>query len=331
METPQDWIAEFVSCLDSADNRELQIEKAFTIKGQHLPKSLFKFRTVNAYSLDNLANGTVWISSPSAFNDHYDSAATISVAELMKAASKQYLLSESSRGLRAFLTAAELETALSSEEPMREAGRLVLPKDPGFPHERSEEYLDICSTTLENAVSSSVNALLAFMRDTLKICSFCAVNDRLAMWTHYAANNQGFCMEYEVSKLPDLLRRLLFPVIYSERLFDSTKYLVEPMTDRSRFNNIYGQVQALYKSPEWKYEQEWRLIFAGGVMKASNYQIGLPARVHLGSKMQVPDRDIVQAICGQRGIEVFQTTLDPNKYSVMSQRLHRVSGDFAGV
>ncbi len=47
------------------------------------------------------------------------------------------------------------------------------------------------------------------------------------MWSHYADEHRGFCIEYAVADLPSIAQRLLFPIIYREEIFDSTKFHLE--------------------------------------------------------------------------------------------------------
>jgi hypothetical protein len=120
-------------------------------------------------------------------------------------------------------------------------------------------------------------------------------------------------MEYEVAAFPPIAKRMLFPVIYDSSLFDCTKYFLEATSDLEGFNNIYAQLQALYKSPEWSYEKEWRLVFIAGVIRdETNYPIGYPSKVYLGAKMCESQRKGVLDICKARGIQARAMKLVPN-------------------
>jgi len=56
-------------------------------------------------------------------------------------------------------------------------------------------------------------------------------------------------------------------VIYREEMFDATPYYLAAKEDLTSFNNLHPMLQALYKAPEWAYEQEWRLVFSGGIIE----------------------------------------------------------------
>jgi hypothetical protein len=129
-------------------------------------------------------------------------------------------------------------------------------------------------------------------------------------------------MEYEVTGFPDIGKRMLFPVIYDSSLFDCTKYYAKAIADQQRFNNIYATLQALYKSPDWSYEKEWRLVFIAGVVREEmNYFIGRPKAVYLGAKMSDSDRAKVLAVCKARGIETRAMKLVPNRFQLASNTI----------
>lgn len=316
----EEWIKEFVACFESANKDGLFIDKAFTIKHQHLPSFVYKFRAVNDCSLNNLAEGTVWLTSPSKYNDPYDCAATISYSELAKASPRAHLeQSIEHSNLKSILSAEAIEDAIKSDDPVMEIARKVLASDPEVKAENIDSMLDDLRRAQEHVMAPHMERLVASVREGIKMCSFCATNEPILMWSHYANNHQGFCMDYDVKSLPDMVKRMLFPVIYDASMFDCTKYYAEAMSNLSGFNNVFAQLQALYKAPEWSYEKEWRLVFIAGVIKDEmNYHIGYPKRVYLGAKMSEPDRTRVLDICRRNGIDVRLMKLVPNRFELAS-------------
>ena len=83
------------------------------------------------------------------------------------------------------------------------------------------------------------------------------------MWSHYAKHHQGFCIAYNFKELgnDDLRTRLLYPVVYSESLFDVSNIFGNKKT----VNNILNQA-ALIKSKAWNHGKEWRLVFGNGIL-----------------------------------------------------------------
>lgn len=76
--------------------------------------------------------------------------------------------------------------------------------------------------------------------------------DNMLMWSHYAKNHSGYCIEYDTRK-DDFFDMILLPVIYSKERYDATSCFITKSTNIS-INPI------LYKSDEWSYEREWRIV-----------------------------------------------------------------------
>lgn len=80
------------------------------------------------------------------------------------------------------------------------------------------------------------------------------------MWSHYADNHKGFCIEYDVKTIlySDFRSRFLFPVIYSEQVYDATQHLSKSLNHKS-FNSLHLNMAGLIKAVDWSYEKEPKL------------------------------------------------------------------------
>ena len=70
------------------------------------------------------------------------------------------------------------------------------------------------------------------------------------MWSHYAKDHTGFCIEYDIGKLATQcsLRRGVFPVVYSSRFFDLTQWSERLMkAGRKRFNPAMVMLAMIHK------------------------------------------------------------------------------------
>ena len=77
------FINEYVESLFSIDFVETQ-NKFSTYKNEHLPTSLYKFYSPNIYSLINLQNQSIYLSSPRNFNDPFDSYVCVETETFIK-------------------------------------------------------------------------------------------------------------------------------------------------------------------------------------------------------------------------------------------------------
>ena len=165
-------------------------------------------------------------------------------------------------------------------------------------------------------------ALPASHKDSLKVCSFSGTQYSIIMWSHYADQHRGFCIEYDTDSLPpeNLFVRMLYPVIYSEKLFDGTKYYLAALRNRATFNSLFPALAALYKSPEWSYEKEWRLVIpANLVREASPWRVPAPKHIYLGSRMPDGEKEQITEICRKKGLNIHQMYLADDSFLLRSK------------
>ena len=277
------WISDFLVCLSVTSPEDIQLEKAFEIKSQHLPSKIYKHRVVSDYSIKNLETDTVWICSPSQYNDPYDCSALIN---------------------------------LSLFESIFEQ----IKKDKSIPDDFIEALHDACEHVLGQEIIAPMNA---FMQDKMRVCSFNTNIQSIVLWAHYANNHKGFCIEYDLSTWHrnDIRRRLLFPVIYSNQLFDLTPYINTSYINKpvDQFNPFCGVLAAIYKAEDWAYEQEWRLVFPV-FNNDENYLMPRPSAIYLGARMSSNDEEKIVGIAKGKNIPVYKMKLAHNRFELLSEQ-----------
>lgn len=296
-----------------------KIEAAHELKNANLPSKIYKFRGVNDYAIDNFKNDAVWVCSASSYNDPYDCASTFSTRELLNL----QMLSTFDKlveqvNLRRFLTDDELRQVRDSPDPLEELLDLMLPKDSKIPADSYGEIKIALFAALNKVHENYLKKHFALMQSGTKVCSFSARLDSVVMWGHYAANQTGFCLEYDVNawSSDSILRRMLFPVIYSEQLFDITKYLRQSML-HADFNNLFAIIGGMYKALDWAYEEEWRFILAMGEgFEDRNISISKPCAIYLGSKISTDDQERLSRIARDKDISIFKMQLSPRKFQL---------------
>lgn len=298
------WRDAFIDRLFAMDVRDLDIDGAYRLKHDHLPPAIFKFRNVSDLSLANLRDSTVWLADPKALNDPYDCAHFINQAAL-----ESNILRAPPPDLADKLPAPRkdeiLEALSASEDPTSTLVDVLLPKESPTARAGIKQALAEALGTLHSDVMESYSNRI---KDAFKLCSFSERVDSPVMWAHYADNHKGFCIEYDVASLKsdDYRARFLYPVIYSDQVFDATE-LIALGVDDARFNNLRYCLAALIKSNDWSYEKEWRLVFIAGVIKAAQtFEMPLPRKVYLGSIIKPDHQKQVVEICDALGIEVMK-------------------------
>ncbi|TLU54662.1 MAG: DUF2971 domain-containing protein [Chlorobium sp.] len=295
-----DWVKQFTDMIFPLYQDLVYIEGAYNLKNQHLPKSIFKYRKVDIKSLKNLEEDTVWLADPINLNDPYDCAHTIDFPRLLQSpALSNKLIQE--KGCDWNLSDDQKKSLAISPDPNSELMEIDLLGEPPEKREtvRDSFLSDIKKRHEDLAVFSSKK----FARN-FKLCSFSERNDSIVMWAHYASDHKGFCIEYDLEKIPctDYRRRLLYPVIYSDQMFDATEHLMKEKGDKS-LNFLRWHLAALVKARDWDYEKEWRLVFPHEECDSERtYVMGKPKMVYFGKDIPLDDEDQLTEICQRRKI-----------------------------
>lgn len=171
---------------------------------------------------------------------------------------------------------------------------------------------------------------------------------QIVMWSHYAENHQGFCIEYDLEFLKkDIQFSLKDYEFHSEKL----KYLEErneaiikaglfpieytcnkiniPVTKLNQINidstgniNYNSNIDELIyktfivKSASWSYEKEWRIIINGKICNYYNNKIPFPyiKTIYLGCKAEKELIDTMITIGENIGAKVILLKMDAQKF-----------------
>jgi hypothetical protein len=279
------WIQDFVDCIEGSTFDQPRFAGALSIKQQHLPKRIYKYRCDCSNSRGNLETDTVWLSSPDFYNDPYDCLFRFSQDELLVVLENRLVDTLATDGtLQGVVTAEQIESAKRSHKPLKTIAGYI--PDSSSAGGNLKQRVELCSTQAPGVVERTTSTIQQWRKLT-KVCSFSAINDSLLMWGHYADNHRGFCIEYDLEGLvaDHRLRRTLFPVIYTNKTYDLTPWAVTLVSpDRGRFNTELLILCLIYKCDEWKYEEEWRMVRVTPTEELDqNCPVPTPARIYLVS------------------------------------------------
>lgn len=314
MDTVQDcrkWIDEAMQLLSAPDVTPDQISKAVELKTQYIPESVYKYRAVSEYSLQNLRDSTLFLSTANAFNDPYDSA--VIYDPLFGVSHAEALLDEIK-----FLEP-ERQSILSAEDPIIALVEAVVANAEGFPVADAYAMAQVIKDGHEKFKAEQIVAMNSLIQSMYKICSLSERIDSLPLWAHYAKDHTGFAMEYDFkSNASSVISTMLWPVRYVG-VFDASNALRGARAGGG-FNNVFAFVAALHKSPDWSYEQEWRLVMPDGPKSPSrNFAAPLKA-VYLGSKISSMDEARVRECAAHSGVPVYRMRLVPHLFKMESVR-----------
>lgn len=215
------------------------------------PDRLYKYQSLSAYSLAALVMRTIWLAKPGTFNDPFDCGITLDRRKY-----KDSVLHAISASIE----------AANSKGADREKLRALWPGD--------KEAFDLFrEKTLE-------------LVQNMGVCSLSAVGDHMLMWSHYAQQHRGFCVEYDCRE-GTRLRSLAHEVRYQDEApsLGAADFASEKCAEA--FDTMW-----LTKAKCWSYEQEWRVM-----MQEGNKSYTAPSdvlSVIFGARMPQSEREMVR-------------------------------------
>lgn len=112
---------------------------------------------------------------------------------------------------------------------------------------------------IKDSITDELDKYLDSMKSQLRVACFTENSDSPLMWAHYTDIHKGFCMEYDLTKLPEGYRYGILPVLYSNQRYDATKVVI--IKNKNLATNPF-----YFKSSYWEYEKEWRMMIPENIV-----------------------------------------------------------------
>ena len=208
------------------------------MRNSKAPKHLYKYCGFNVNTLRLLSEAEVYYASPSSFNDPLDSNPTIQIdvdrSDLEKVL---YAMLVSSAGKDEALKQIDNHRYMSTEYGDYKS-------DP----ETNDYYM--------RRLARHVNALLHAEFGKRGVFSLAAMWDNPLMWSHYADEHRGLCVEFD---LVDTAFENLRAVDYRRPRSIKVSDILEWKVRRSKAaHSLIEETFFVAKAPQWRYEREWR-------------------------------------------------------------------------
>jgi hypothetical protein len=243
----------------------------------------------------SIINSYNWFSNPTQFNDPFDCQISlqkgeISVDEYMK----HYVLALHGE-------------AIKDSKPYK----VMFPEDAIINHTFTDSFHDLL-VNFGNHVENVVKEVA--------VLSLSENFNNTTMWSHYAENHQGICIEYapEMMNKNQDLKDFCFNVEYlpsKEISFNVYELYAKCSNNRNheQFSKLMRDL-ALTKSDDWKYEKEWRLISTKrGIIRYDDRAI---KGIYFGLKCGVEEKLTIRNILGNKPIYFFQMVKSSDGLSI---------------
>lgn len=297
-----------------------RLHEAQRLVRRHLPGGLYRFRRIDDRTLSNLRNGVEWFSRPEGFNDPHDSAILIeSQQPFDEHLRKNVDTIVRQCGLSELISDAEYHRIRCAERPWKEFVAIALSRV-GMDTAAFMPALLGGGEAVSLEMSRSLTRLFTDRSQAgLRVCCFSETRESPALWAHYGDNHKGLCIRYDFGALANDDPRILslFPVLYSEQVFDGSPFLVTAIRDQRRFNLALGIACAVVKSAHWAFEREWRIVLPlGDDDEGLAIPMPRPTAVYLGCKASAECVEQVREVADALAVPIFSMTLDRRAYAL---------------
>ncbi len=224
------------------------------------PQSLFKYLIFGERLLDQLCRDEVYYAAPAGFNDPLDCQPVVK-ADIPEDALERLLAEMAGRRLGKEIDEAMKKVKLRGEKTT--AHRNALTKS---------ETRKLIENFKYNATNPAINDQSAYYRNELTleieremrkgydrgVLCLSSNFDSPLMWSHYADQHRGVCIEYDVSMLnPQELHKISYGASREVLASQLWNFIFE--NSKSAGKSI-DKACLLSKAREWKYEREWRIF-----------------------------------------------------------------------
>lgn len=330
--------------------KELTQEKFCLQNITNMPTKLYKYfpNVISAdtginYSQEALINNTVYLQNPTLFDDPYDCTILANEQDFYIKRITYYaercgikvqpewdynkIVYELSlylyEGIKRGISLEELFSFKSTPKQLSELRleTFILNVEIGIV-DTFKNFNDVWQRSFYNAIQKEYIDDVQNSLKNFRISCFAESPYSILMWSHYANQHKGFCLEYEIppySKSNELLFHSIHPVIYSDTRISTLEqhlnYLKLPKMTNEILWDIY-KYGLLIKNIDWKYQNEWRLILLDDMLPNNNCKFFKINKVYLGNKMSAEDRWKLIEICNRKEISYGGVSISQEKYKM---------------
>mgnify|MGYP000022762863 FL=1 len=291
------------------------------------------------YSIQALEHNTVFLQSPTAFDDVYDSDINIDypayehlrLIEYCKRCGIEVNSDQPSQAIGDALVKALWEHYIAN-------GNLnnVFTKTPDSEIEQltnqifeQKILIELCNThdfclALSKTLQDEYSDYISQLKTTFRTVCFATTPYSQLMWGGAYANfHNGFCVEYTVLPNDETYKEVyynLFPMIYCKVRPNMTLRLVaakdKGMTKETLWDIYFHGV--LRKSIDWAFQNEWRLLLPLRSKNVADYNVKFfpISKVYLGNRMVPEERGKIIDICHSKNIPYIGVKRSPSVFEM---------------
>ena len=258
-DTTTDWKAEFLDLYMSDDVGK--IGQALELKRQHIPKRLYRYRilsddNITKYRFGEIVLGELYMSHPGELNDPFEVSSKLADSKLSAYMGNK---EDFTRLFKDKMSGEDYENVFGTDSWCENLLTYVAEKSV------SQDKVESAKIALSRVFMGQFEEINSYMSDMarkmVRLACFTTTLDNLPMWHHYTNGHSGICLEYNTEDITNIYQiNKLFPVYYVDKMPDMTNRLLH----KRRAELGLMEYLAIHKLKDWRYENEWRLIYDAG-------------------------------------------------------------------
>jgi hypothetical protein len=298
----RDWASSYLELMVGS-----RVEEGLSLKEKHFPQSFFKYRKLNTLTIESLKHQKIWLSELNALNDPFECSLQFDNDACLRLlySDKRYLeIVKQNFGLE--LSDEEVNEIVSSDKPHVTYSKFCHSKNIPFSQSPEEQIAE---------VQKGQAIILNEASKSIRISCFSEFNNSLLMWSHYADEHKGICIEYDFLDEQEI-RVFLQPIIYSTKIYKIPTY--------EDFTLLQLIGASLNKCKDWEYEGEWRLTILKNTNSFEEKKISVPKpkAIYLGTRFTQNDEELkmefMKAV-NQQNIPVYEMEKHPTEYKLVKK------------
>lgn len=243
---------------------------------------LFKYGRMNEYSESLFSSSTIWQAAAASLNDPFECTPSFVVTH-----DRDKIMAQLVRTLQ------RNDPNLTHDSAVAEATAIYLQgrhRSPAMWHELQAN-------------------LIHLFRYRVGLYCMAERNDSILMWSHYAAEHTGYCLEFAATDYTPVFgtaQRVNYADTYPEIDLYNT-------SDADK-----ATLSFLTKFTEWSYEREWRILDHDTGPGTREYPPELLKSVTFGVKMKEEDKLLIKQWLARRStpVQLYQATQSKDRFEV---------------
>lgn len=258
------------------------------------PRFIYKFRRLDLSdpkaiprTRDIIVENRLFLSSPDDFNDPFDMQCQV-IAKASKDKKRQRITELVDRNM------------------------------PLYSREAKQRHINILC--LKSNAELAKYAQVSFNRimGTAGVCAFADNAKHTLMWSHYADDHKGICLQFDIARDPRMFLQAI-SVDYEE------EYPIVNWLSLDTSDNLMRVI--FRKSPAWAYEEERRIMIPDRARTPINFLPASLTSVIVGCRCPLPAIDAIKTLLADRAakgfpaVRLLTATRHASKYAIKFYRV----------